>query len=325
VVEIAGRGVRVRPVDGVSLALGVGDALALVGESGSGKTMTLKAILGILPRNATVVSGEVLLNGVDLRTLRPSELRRLRGKSISMVFQEPMTALNPLKRVGALIAEAPRVHLGYSRRRARDRALELMSLVGIPDPKRRFRSWPHELSGGMRQRVMIAMALSCEPQVVLCDEATTALDVTIQDQILNLLRQLSRQMNVGLVYVSHDLPVVAGLCRHLAVMYAGRLVESGPVEAVLRDPRHPYTHGLLRSVPDHETTRATLDSIPGLPPDIGALPLGCRFHPRCAIAREDCRSGEFPLRIIANERMSACRYPADIGRSAPRAPDVSDA
>ena len=264
----------VRAVDGASFRVERGQALGLVGESGCGKSMTLRAVLGLLPRPAVISGGEVLFEGEDLAAARPSRLRELRGKGIAMIFQEPMTALNPVMRVGAQIAEAPLAHLGYSRRRSRERALELMQLVGIPDHRRRANAYPHELSGGMRQRVMIAIALSCEPRLILCDEPTTALDVTIQDQILKLLLRLREELGMSVVFVTHDLAVVAQTCQSLAVMYAGQVVESGTVHDVFHQPRHPYTLGLLRSVPDADDVRESLDSIPGSPPDLVSPPPG---------------------------------------------------
>jgi oligopeptide/dipeptide ABC transporter ATP-binding protein len=308
-VRIATRRGVVRAVDGVSFEVPRGEAVGLVGESGSGKSMTLRAILGVLPPEARATSGQILLDGADLLTLSHADLNRMRGPKLSMIFQEPMSALNPVMRVGWQIAEGPQVHLGYNRARAAERALELMRRVGIPDPERRFRAYPHEFSGGMRQRVMIAIALSCEPEIILCDEPTTALDVTIQDQILRLLARLCRESGVSLVFVTHDLPVVAQICQQVAVMYGGQLVERGDVREVLLDPRHPYTLGLVRSAPDFEYVRESLLPIPGAPPSLISPPTGCRFHPRCEFAEEDCRMTETPLRLLPGGRETACLYP----------------
>jgi oligopeptide/dipeptide ABC transporter ATP-binding protein len=303
----SGRG-EVRAVDGVSFEVARGEALGLVGESGSGKSMTLRAILGVLPAEARVTSGQILLDGVDLVPLGNSALNQIRGPKMSMIFQEPMSALNPVMRVGQQIAEGPQVHLGYSRPRAMERALELMRRVGIPDPERRLRGYPHEFSGGMRQRVMIAIALSCDPEIILCDEPTTALDVTIQDQILRLLSALCRESGVSLVFVTHDLPVVAQICQRVAVMYGGQLVEEGGVREVLLDPRHPYTLGLVRSAPDFEYVRDSLVPIPGSPPSLVSPPAGCRFHPRCDFVEDDCRVSETPLRLLPGGRATACLH-----------------
>jgi oligopeptide/dipeptide ABC transporter ATP-binding protein len=308
-VRIATRRGVVRAVDGVSFDVSRGEAVGLVGESGSGKSMTLRAILGVLPPEARATAGQIVLDGTDLLQLNQASLSRMRGPKISMIFQEPMSALNPVMRVGWQIAEGPQVHLGYNRSRAAERALELMRRVGIPDPERRFRAYPHEFSGGMRQRVMIAIALACEPEIILCDEPTTALDVTIQDQILRLLARLCRESGVSLVFVTHDLPVVAQICQQIAVMYGGQLVERGDVRDVLLDPRHPYTLGLVRSAPDFEYVRESLLPIPGAPPSLISPPSGCRFHPRCEFAEEDCRMTETPLRLLPGGRETACLYP----------------
>jgi oligopeptide/dipeptide ABC transporter ATP-binding protein len=314
----------VRAVDGASFSVRPGESLGLVGESGCGKTMTLRAILGLLPRPAHITSGQVLFDGHDLITMSRSRLRDLRGKGIAMIFQEPMTALNPVMRVGAQIAEAPYAHLGYGRSKARVRALELMRLVGIPDPARRADAYPHELSGGMRQRVMIAIALSCEPRLILCDEPTTALDVTIQDQILKLLLGLQQEFGMSLVFVTHDLAVVAQTCQSLAVMYAGEVIETGSVHDVFHEPRHPYTLGLLRSVPDFDVVRDSLESIPGAPPDLVSPPPGCRFAPRCAFARDDCLTGDKPLYGIGGGRQTACIHPEDAARAVLAQPVIAD-
>ena len=297
---------KLRAVDGASFGVAPGEALGIVGESGSGKTMTLRALIGLLPRAARVTGGSVMFEGDDLVALDESRLREIRGRSIAMVFQEPMTALNPIMKVGDQIAEGPLVRLGLGRRQARERALELMRLVGIPDPKRRADSYPFELSGGLRQRVMIAIALSGDPKLLLCDEPTTALDVTIQQQILGLISELQARLGLSVVFVSHDLAVIAQTCDHVAVMYAGQVVERGAIEAVFKEPRHPYTLSLLRSVPHVDVVRETLATIPGSPPDLAAPPPGCRFHPRCGFARADCVSGEFPLRPLGGGRSTAC-------------------
>jgi len=307
-VQIASRRGVVRAVDGVSFEVARGDAMGLVGESGSGKSMTLRAILGVLPPEARITSGQILLDGQDLVPLRQSDLNRIRGPKMSMIFQEPMSALNPVMRVGRQIAEGPLVHLGVSRAKAAQMALDLMRRVGIPDPERRFRAYPHEFSGGMRQRVMIAIALACEPEIILCDEPTTALDVTIQDQILRLLAKLCRESDVSLVFVTHDLPVVAQVCQQLSVMYGGKLVESGPVRDVLHVPWHPYTLGLVRSAPDFDDVRESLVPIPGSPPSLISPPDGCRFHPRCKFAEQDCQVTEPPLKLLAGGRATACLH-----------------
>ena len=298
----------VHAVDGVSFDLHAGSSLGLVGESGCGTSMTLRAIPGLLPRPGRIAGGSVRFADLELTTLSESGLRRLRGSGIAMIFQEPMTALNPVMRIGQQIAEGPRIHLGRSAAEAKQRALDLMGEVGIPDRARRYRAFPHELSGGMRQRVMIAIALSCEPRVILCDEPTTALDVTIQDQILKLLARLARSHATSMVFVTHDLAVIAQTCDRIAVMYAGQIVEAGPVWDVFHEPRHPYTLALLRSVPDVERVRHNLEAIPGRPPELTDLPVGCRFAPRCGFADSGCRSAPVPLVRYGDDRAVACRH-----------------
>jgi oligopeptide/dipeptide ABC transporter ATP-binding protein len=315
----------VHAVDGASLTVTPGEAFGLVGESGCGKSMTLRAIMGLLPRPGHIVGGQVLFEGEDLVSAPAGRLRQVRGGSIAMIFQEPMTALNPVMRVGDQIAEGPQVHLGLSRTAARERALDLMRRVGIPDPIRRARAYPHELSGGLRQRIMIAIALSCDPKLILCDEPTTALDVTIQDQILKLLLNLRREFGVSVVFVTHDLAVVAQTCERLAVMYAGQIVETGTVDEVFRAPRHPYTLGLLRSVPDFDSVQDSLSAIQGAPPDLVMPPPGCRFHPRCPFAQDDCVSGEFPLRPLSAGRATACIHSEACTADVLRRPVVADA
>ena len=315
----------VRAVDGASFEVGRGEALGLVGESGSGKTVALRALVGLLPRSADIAGGTIEFDGVDVLKLDDDRRRELRGRSIAMVFQEPMTALNPVMRIVDQIAEMPLVRLGMGRRRARQRALELMRVVGIPDANRRADAYPHELSGGLRQRVMIAIALSGDPKLLLCDEPTTALDVTIQDQILKLLLSLREELGVSLVFVSHDLAVIAQACRRVAVMYAGRVVETGAVDEVFREPRHPYTLGLLRSVPDVDGVRERLSSIPGAPPDPAALPVGCPFHPRCPFAILECTHGDFPLRPLGGGRATACIRHDVCAEEARRDPVVANA
>jgi oligopeptide/dipeptide ABC transporter ATP-binding protein len=299
-----------RAVDGASFEVERGEALGIVGESGSGKTMALRALVDLLPRAARLAGGEVVFDGEDLVAASPDRRRRVRGREIAMVFQEPMTALNPVMRVGDQIAEGPQARLGYGRRRARLRAVELLRLVGVPDAPHRYAAYPHELSGGLRQRVMIAIALSLEPKLILCDEPTTALDVTIQDQILALLTRLREELGVSVILVSHDLAVVAETCRRVAVMYAGQVVETGPVDTVFREPRHPYTLGLLRSVPRlDEPRRGRLAPIDGQPPDLSRLPPGCSFFPRCAFRVDRCTEEIPPLREVngqSDSHVSAC-------------------
>jgi oligopeptide/dipeptide ABC transporter ATP-binding protein len=298
-------GTALQPVDGVSFHVAAGESLGIVGESGSGKSLTLRAVLGLLPPGGTA-DGSIRF-AFDRGEIS-GDVEHVRGRGVAMVFQEPMTALNPTMRVGELIAEAVRVRTRLPRRAARARVVELMASVGIPEPERRARMWPHELSGGLRQRVMIAAALATEPELLLCDEPTTALDVTIQAQILELLRRLREERGLAMVFVSHDLAVVSEVCDRVAVMYAGRIVETGPVEEVLRAPMHPYTAALLASAPSFHDDGEALATIPGSPPDPRRFPPGCRFAERCAFAREDCRSAPYTLAGDAR-RATACIHP----------------
>lgn len=292
-------------VDDVSFALGPSQSMALVGESGCGKTMTLRAVARLLPREATITGGSIRLRGEELSAMKPDRARGMLGRHIGLIFQEPMTALNPLMRIEDQIAEGPELHFGLTGTESRRRALELMEMVRIPDSRRRRRAYPHELSGGLRQRVMIAIALSCDPEILLCDEPTTALDVTVQDQILQLLKRLQEQTGVAIVFVTHDLAVVAEFCSRVAVMYAGQIVEIGDVADVLATPRHPYTMGLLRSVPRLSMSDEPLPSIPGAPPLFDSMPLGCRFLARCPLAAAGCED-DIPLIPLQPDRQTRC-------------------
>jgi peptide/nickel transport system ATP-binding protein len=278
----------VKAVDGISYELGRGRTLGIVGESGSGKTVAALSVLGLTRAQGAKVEGRILFEGRDLLSLSEGELRGIRGNEIAMIFQDPSSALHPLYRVGAQIVEAVRAHQDVSKAKARERTIELLGLVGIPDPGRRVDDYPHEFSGGMRQRAMIAMALANEPKLLIADEPTTALDVTVQAQILALLERLRDELGMGVVIVTHDLGVVAEMADEIAVMYAGRIVERAATEVLLRNPEHPYTWGLLRSIPTLDGPRVEqLAPIPGSPPSLIDPPSGCHFHPRCAYAQPD--------------------------------------
>jgi oligopeptide/dipeptide ABC transporter ATP-binding protein len=280
----------VRAVDGVSYTVDPGETVAVVGESGSGKSVGALSILRLIPDPpGRVVGGEVLFNGRDLMKLTDDEMRKVRGGEIGMVFQEPMTSLNPVLSIGRQITEMVEQHRGGDRAAAEKRALELLGLVGIGDAHRRLKQYPHQLSGGMRQRVMIAIALACEPKLIIADEPTTALDVTIQAQILELMQRLTQQLGVALIVITHNLGIVARYAHRVNVMYAGRIVESGPSTAIYHDPHHPYTMALLKSVPRLDRPRqARLDPIEGQPPDLTRLDQGCSFRARCRFAVEHC-------------------------------------
>ena len=281
---------EVQAVNGVSFDVKPGETVSLVGESGCGKSVTALSILRLIPTPpGKIVGGEVVLDDRNLLNLSDSEMRKLRGNDISMVFQEPMTALNPVYTVGDQIMEAIRLHQGVGKAEARSRAIEMLSQVGIPIPEKRVDNYPHELSGGMRQRVMIAMALSCNPRLLIADEPTTALDVTIQAQILDLLRKLQDDMNMGIILITHDLGVVAENADRVAVMYAGRVVEYTDVRTLFRNPKHPYTIGLLESMPRMSERKERLNVISGTVPPPTAFPPGCAFHPRCPFAQDSCK------------------------------------
>ncbi len=293
-----GRSTRIRAVDGVSFTVGPGETLAIVGESGSGKSVTSLSIMRLLPKRiGEITRGEILLRGRDLTKLTEREMRAVRGKEIGMIFQEPMTSLNPVKTLGWQISEVVIRHEGVSATKAHERAVEMLNLVGIPEARKRADTYPHQMSGGMRQRAMIAMALACEPKLLIADEPTTALDVTIQAQILELMKNLQSKLGMAIVFITHDLGVVAEVADRVVVMYASQVVESGPVRDIFERPKMPYTAGLLKSIPrlGSSAVRQRLETIPGQVPILSRLPSGCRFHPRCAHATEACRVTDPPL------------------------------
>lgn len=302
----------IKAADELSFAIKPGSTLALVGESGSGKSVTSLSIMRLVPPPGKIIAGEIIFNGRDLMKLDGEQMRRLRGREIAMIFQDPMTSLNPVYTVGDQIAEAIELHERLQRRQAWKKAVEMMTRVQIPDAERRAKDYPHHLSGGMRQRVMIAMALSCKPRLLIADEPTTALDVTIQAEILELLRNLRADFALSMLLITHDLGVVAETADRVAVMYAGRIVEEASVREIFHNPRHPYTEGLLRSVPrlTEEGLRARrLQTIEGTVPDLLHLPEGCKFAPRCAYVIDECKADEIPLLAVNEEHLARCiRY-----------------
>ncbi|MFE7124109.1 ABC transporter ATP-binding protein [Streptomyces sp. NPDC057617] len=308
-VEFRTRDGIARAVNGVGFGVDAGETLAVLGESGSGKSVTAQAVMGILDTPpARISGGQVLFRGRDLLTLPEERRRGIRGAEMAMIFQDALSSLNPVLSVGAQLGEMFIVHRGMSRKRARARAVELMERVGIPAAKERAGDYPHQFSGGMRQRVMIAMALALEPALIIADEPTTALDVTVQAQIMDLLAELRRELDTALILITHDLGVVADAADRIAVMYAGRIVETAPVHALYKAPAHPYTRGLLDSVPRLDRKGRELYAIRGLPPNLLRIPPGCAFHPRCPIARDICRTDEPPLFEAGEGRRSACHF-----------------
>ncbi len=305
-----GRG-TVRAVDGVSLTVDRGQTLGIVGESGSGKTVLARSIMGLLPPHDVITTGTVRFAGHELTSMEPAQLRQVWGAELSMIFQDPMTALNPVKRIGRQITESLRLHLGMDRSDADATAIELLRSVGIPSPEERIRWYPFQLSGGMRQRVMIAIALACAPRLVMADEPTTGLDVTVQAQILDLLAELQRERHMAVILVTHDLGVVAGRADEIVVMYAGRIVERAPTATLFHDTHMPYTQALMDSIPrlsDPSGTR--LHAIAGRPPDLIHPPSGCRFAPRCPYVQDKCRENDPPLRTAASsDHLFACWFP----------------
>ena len=305
-VSFVSRDETVRAVNGVSLTLRTSEVLCIIGESGSGKSVTLRALMGLLPPRRTVMSGSVRVAGHDILSLDERALARIRGKAVSMIFQEPMSALDPVYTVGRQIAETVMRHQHCSRQSAMTRALELLQLVKVPSPERRLKSYPHELSGGLRQRALIAIALAGQPSVLLADEPTTALDATVQIQVLILLRKLQAEFGMGLILVTHDLGVAAQIADKIAVMYAGRIVEFGSASDILLKPRHPYTSGLLTSTVVGTARGRDIEGIPGSPPDLRFLPQGCAFAPRCKHVLPACEHAAPVPRVFAGGHLSRC-------------------
>jgi oligopeptide transport system ATP-binding protein len=305
----------VKAVDGVSYTLDAGETLGVVGESGSGKSVTSLTVMRLIQMPpGKIEGGDAKFRGESVLTKTEDEMRQIRGNRIAMIFQDPMTSLNPVYRVGRQIAEPLALHKGFSKREAWDRAVELLDLVGIPNPEKRVKDYPHQFSGGMRQRAMIAMALSCDPDVLIADEPTTALDVTIQAQIIELMEELQTRTGAGLIMITHDLGVVADVADNVLVMYAGRPAEYGSVDQVYYRPFHPYTWGLMDSLPRHDMTeKGDLCPIKGQPPSLIYVPTGCAFHPRCPYAQEICMTDIPPFRSVDGQHLAACHFAGDPG------------
>ncbi|HSS19284.1 MAG TPA: ABC transporter ATP-binding protein [Pyrinomonadaceae bacterium] len=304
---------EVKAVDGISFTVKRGDTLGIVGESGSGKSVTNLSIIRLIPTPpGRIVSGEIFFDGVNILSLPEAEVRKIRGRRIAMIFQDPMTSLNPFMRISRQLMEITQLHLGHNKAEAYEHAVGMLEKVGIPDARRRVDDYPHEFSGGMRQRVMIAMALSCEPELLIADEPTTALDVTIQAQILELIKTLKQATGTSVILITHDLGVVAGMTDHLIVMYAGKIFEQAPTGELFAKPGNPYTKGLLRSVPDPLKEQDQLYQIPGLPPDVAHLPPGCPFAPRCERAEDVCRREFPPFVQLTPEHFSLCHFAEEV-------------
>ncbi len=304
----------VKAVDGISFELQKGETLGIVGESGSGKSVTNLSVMRLIPEPpGKIVGGEIVFDGIDVRALPIEDVRKIRGKRIAMIFQDPMTSLNPFLKISTQLMEVTRLHLGHSKHEAYEHGVKMLETVGIPDPRSRMDGYPHELSGGMRQRVMIAMALSCDPELLIADEPTTALDVTIQAQILELIKDLRSRMGTSVILITHDLGVVAGMTDKIVVMYAGKVFEQAPTRELFATPANPYTKGLLKSVPDpaHEQGKE-LYQIPGLPPDVAHLPPGCPFAERCDRAVELCTNEYPPFVQINADHHSLCHFAEEV-------------
>jgi oligopeptide transport system ATP-binding protein len=300
----------VKAVDGITFELKKGETLGIVGESGSGKSVTNLSIMRLIPEPpGKIVDGDITFDGINVRSLSIDEVRKIRGKRIAMIFQDPMTSLNPFLKISTQLMEVTRLHLGHSKQQAYEHARKMLEIVGIPDAGNRLEGYPHELSGGMRQRVMIAMALSCDPELLIADEPTTALDVTIQAQILELIKDLRTRMGTSVILITHDLGVVAGMTDKIIVMYAGKVFEQAPTRELFAAPANPYTKGLLKSVPNPDAdVEGDLYQIPGLPPDVAHLPAGCPFAPRCEKAQDICRSEFPPFVQIKENHFSLCHF-----------------
>lgn len=293
------------PVDGVDITIPKGKTVGIVGESGCGKSMTAMSIMGLLPNTTHIEEGKILFQDMDLTKLNPKELRKITGDKISIIFQEPMTSLNPVIQVGKQVREAILLHEKVSKEEAKQRVIEIFRQVGIPEPERRYNAYPHQLSGGLRQRVMIGMAMVCNPDLLIADEPTTALDVTIEAQILHLMRQLQKDKGTSIMMITHNLGVVAEICDQVYVMYAGKVVESAEVHELFQNPKHPYTQGLLGALPKMDS-RQRLNSIDGMVPTLKDMPTGCRFAPRCPMATQKCREEQPALMDVASEHQVRC-------------------
>ncbi|SFG25416.1 oligopeptide transport system ATP-binding protein [Halobacillus alkaliphilus] len=299
-------GGKLPAVRGVSFSVNEGETLCIVGESGCGKSITTLSVIGLLPNNGEISEGSIKFQGEELTTKKEKELRKLRGNDISMIFQEPMTALNPVFTIGYQLMEPLKTHRRMSNKEMRSKSIDLLKQVGIPDPEKKLKQFPHELSGGMRQRVLIAIALACNPSLLIADEPTTALDVTIQAQILDLIDDLKTDLGMGVVMVTHDMGVVAEVADRVMVMYAGNVVETGTVDEIFSSPKHPYTKGLLASVPNVDDTDHKLEAIPGSLPNLNETIHGCRFHPRCPFAMEKCVEKDPPQFKVSQQQYSKC-------------------
>ncbi|MBO0411834.1 ABC transporter ATP-binding protein [Enterococcus hulanensis] len=297
---------EVTAVNNLELLLNENETLGIVGESGSGKSVTSLSIMGLLEEATSSVSGKALFKGTDLIAMKEKEKQQYRGNHLAMIFQEPMTSLNPLHKCGKQIIESMRIHTDISKADAQKKAIELLKLVGIPAPEQRFNEYPHQMSGGMRQRVMIAMALACDPQLLIADEPTTALDVTIQAQILEVLKELRDRLKMGIILITHDLGVVSEVCDRVIVMYTGKVVEQGLIREILDNPKHPYTEGLIAAIPNIQDEKGKLSSIEGMVPQLDNMPQGCSFHPRCPYAMDICKEKRPALTTAENGRKVRC-------------------